>query len=403
MNFKCINCDSEYSINRLELTCTCNGLLEVVHNWENRNIKQELSKSAISESGVWRFKPLIHPIIDEKSIIIRGEGKTGLYKSPSRLSKFMGLKNVQLKHEGENPTGSFKDRGMTVAVSEAKRLHMSRVGCASTGNTSASLAAYAAFGELEAYVVIPKGKVAFGKLAQAIAYGANIIEIEGTFDDALKEVVMLSKKQDMYLLNSINPWRIEGQKTIIFELLEQMNWNVPDWIVVPAGNLGNTSAFGKALREANQLELISKLPRIVSVQAEGANPFVKFWESGKYKPEKEPKTVATAINIGDPISINKAIRTLKETNGLALSVTDQEILDAKALIDSSGIGCEPASATTIAGIKKLVNEGKILETEHVIAVLTGHVLKDPQIIIDYHHNKIPGIRANFPNIKKNIK
>jgi threonine synthase len=401
MNFKCISCDTDYSINRKQLTCSCSGLLEVIHHWEDFNVSKELRKYENSKSGVWRFKPLIHQIIGSKEIVMRGEGRTGLYKAPKKVISYAGKQKILFKHEGENPTGSFKDRGMTVAISEAKRLNMTKVSCASTGNTSASLAAYAAFGELESYVIIPKGKVAFGKLSQSIAYGAKVIEIEGTFDDALKEVIELSRIKGMYLLNSINPWRIEGQKTIILELLEQMMWEIPDWIIVPAGNLGNTAAFGKALREAKQLELIDNLPRIISVQAEGAQPFVKFWESGKYIPEKEPKTLATAINIGDPVSVKKAINSLKKTNGLAISVSDQEILDAKAIIDSSGIGCEPASAATLAGIKKLVDEGIILSTERVVVVLTGHILKDPQIISDYHNEKILGIKAAYVNRLKN--
>ncbi|MHA1983539.1 MAG: threonine synthase [Candidatus Hodarchaeales archaeon] len=401
MNFKCINCDTEYSINRKQLTCSCTGLLEVIHHWEDFNVNRELKKFENTKSGVWRFKPLIHQIIDGKQIVMRGEGKTGLYKAPKKIISYAEKQQILFKHEGENPTGSFKDRGMTVAISEAKRLNITKVSCASTGNTSASLAAYASFGDLESYVVIPQGKVAIGKLSQTIAYGAQVIEIEGTFDDALKEVKELSRTKGMYLLNSINPWRIEGQKTIILELLEQMNWEIPDWIIVPAGNLGNTAAFGKALREAKELELITDLPGIISVQVEGAKHFVKFWESGKYLPEKEPKTLATAINIGDPVSIKKAINSLTETNGLAISVSDQEILDAKAIIDSSGLGCEPASAATLAGIKNLVDEGKILSTESIVAILTGHVLKDPQIISDYHNGKISGINSTYANRIKN--
>lgn len=396
-SFKCVHCTKQYPITYPNLYCECGGLLEVVQNWDNLDIKNELAVYEKVPSGVWRFKPLIHRVVQEKDIIMRGEGRTGLYKSTSKIIKYAGTQNIQFKHEGENPTGSFKDRGMTVAISEAKRLGVSKVICASTGNTSSSLAAYAAFGDIDAYVVIPKGKVALGKLAQAVAYGAHVVEIDGNFDTALQKVTDMALKENMYLLNSINPWRIEGQKTIIFELLEQINWKVPDFIVVPAGNLGNTSAFGKALREAKEIGLIDHSPRIISVQAEGSKPFVDYWKTGLFRPESNPSTLATAINIGNPVSIEKAIKAIKETNGLVISVSDQEILDSKAVIDASGIGCEPASAATLAGIKKLVNEGIIENNDNVIAILTGHILKDPQIITDYHTNKIPTIKSNYVN------
>ena len=397
MNFNCIQCGKKFSIEQPLLYCTCGGLLEVQHSWENLNIKKELERYVQSPSGVWRFKPLVHQGIEDKFIITRGEGRTGLYKSTTKISSYAGTSNIQFKHEGENPTGSFKDRGMTVATSEAKHLGISKVICASTGNTSSSLAAYAAYGELDAYVVIPKGKVALGKLAQAVAYGSHVLEVEGNFDTALQKVKEIALKDQMYLLNSINPWRLEGQKTIMFELLEQLQWHIPDYIVVPAGNLGNTSAFGKAFREAKELDLIDSYPRIVSVQAENANPFAKYWETGIFTPKKDPNTLATAINIGDPVSKEKALKSIKETNGLVISVSDQEILDAKAIIDGSGIGCEPASAATLAGIRQLVTNGKMLPSEKIIAILTGHILKDPKIITDYHTNSIRGINSTYAN------
>ena len=352
MSFKCIVCGKKYSIDYAHLNCVCSGLLEVLHDWSTIDIKKELANYQHVASGVWRFKPLIHPSISDDMIITRGEGRTGLYKGPKKIKSYANYSNILFKHEGENPTGSFKDRGMTVALSEAKRLGKSKVICASTGNTSSSLAAFAAFGDLEASVVIPKGKVAIGKLAQAVAYGAKVIEVEGTFDTALAKVKELASSDELYLVNSINPWRLEGQKSIIFELLEQQNWQIPDYIVVPAGNLGNTSAFGKALQEAKELNLIKDLPHIISVQASGANPFARYFSSGLFEPEKHPKTLATAINIGDPVNSEKAIRSIKNTDGMVISVSDQEILDAKAILDGSGIGCEPASAATAAEIRR---------------------------------------------------
>ncbi|PWI46696.1 threonine synthase [Candidatus Heimdallarchaeota archaeon B3_Heim] len=395
--FKCITCKKTYSIASGSIRCSCGGLLEIKHDWTLLSPKKELEYYEHHLSGVWRFKPIIHPSIPDKDIVMRGEGNTGLYNASQRILDYAGCTNLLFKHEGENPTGSFKDRGMTVGISEAKRLGMHTVVCASTGNTSASLAAYASYAGMKATVILPKGKVAFGKLAQALAYGAKVYTVEGTFDLALQQVIDQASKDGRYLLNSINPWRIEGQKTIIFELLENLKWETPDWIVAPAGNLGNTSAFGKALKEAQELELITEIPHLVAVQAKGSEPFVKYWESGKYNPEPNPRTIATAINIGNPVSHSKAFEALKFTNGVATSVSDQSILDAKALIDGAGIGCEPASASTLAGIKKLVDEGTILASEKIVAILTGHLLKDPQIIIDYHQHQLENIQSIYAN------
>ena len=265
-SFRCFSCKKLYSTSYRRFNCECGGLFEVIHDWSLFSAKRELEDYKTISSGVWRFKSLIHPRIDNKLIIERGEGNTSIYSSPTKLKDFLGSSNVKIKHEGENPTGSFKDRGMAVAISEAKNQSVTHVVCASTGNTSASLAAYASFTGIKSIVVIPEGKIAYGKLAQAIAYGAEVFQSEGTFDQALNIVKDLVKQKNYYLMNSINPWRIEGQKTIIFELLEQLKWQIPDWIVVPAGNVGNTAAFGKALKEATELDLIEDIPRIVSVK-----------------------------------------------------------------------------------------------------------------------------------------
>ncbi len=379
------------------MKCECGGLLEIKHQWDLFSPKANLKNCSNNPSGVWRFKPLIYPELPDKYIVMKYEGNTGLYNASQQILNFAGCKSLRFKHEGENPTGSFKDRGMTVGVSEAKHLGMSTVVCASTGNTSASLASYASYADINAIVILPKGKISFGKLSQALAYGAKVYTVEGSFDLALQKVLKLSLQSGNYLLNSINPWRIEGQKSIIFELLENLNWESPDWIVAPAGNLGNTSAFGKALKEAQELELINTVPHLVAVQAEGSEPFVKFWTSGNYEPEPHPQTLATAINIGDPVSYSKAFEALKFTRGVATSVSDQSILDAKALIDASGIGCEPASASTLAGIKRLIDEGIILPSEKIVAILTGHILKDPQIVMDYHQERLKNINSTYLN------
>jgi threonine synthase len=289
---------------------------------------------------------------------------------------------ILFKHEGENPTGSFKDRGMTVAITQAVRLGARAVACASTGNTSSSLAAYAAQAALRAIVFVPAGRIAAGKLAQTLAYGALCLQVRGDFDAAMRLVLEASQRMEMYLVNSINPFRIEGQKTIVWELLQDLEWNPPDWIVVPAGNLGNTSAFGKALIEARDAGWISRMPRLAAIQASGANPFYRsFRQDFAQRHRLTPETVATAIRIGDPVSYDKAVSAIRATNGVVEEVTDQELMQAKRDIDRMGIGCEPASATTLAGVRKLRASGVIHLRERIACVLTGHVLKDPDAIL----------------------
>jgi threonine synthase len=311
------------------------------------------------------------------------------------VSAWAGVEELLLKHEGQNPTGSFKDRGMTVAVSRAVRMKASAVACASTGNTSASMAAYAAHAGLPALVFVPRGKVAAGKLAQALAYGARTLLVRGDFDACLRLARESAETLGVTLLNSVNPWRIEGQKTIVLEMLQQLRWNPPDWIVVPAGNLGNTAAFGKALGEARRFGLIRRLPRIAAIQAAGANPFHRSFRAGfarRYRVKAE--TVATAIRIGDPASYDRAVRAIRETDGTVAAVSDAEILDAKAVVDAAGLGCEPASAAAVAGTRQLVRAGVIKRADQVVAVLTGHLLKDPQAVLDYHAGRAR--RANPP-------
>jgi threonine synthase len=303
-----------------------------------------------------------------------------------------------MKHEGHNPTGSFKDRGMTVAMTQALRVGASAVACASTGNTSASLAAYAAQAGLKALVFVPAGQVALGKLTQTLAYGARTLVVRGNFDQCLTLAREASEALNIQLLNSINPFRLEGQKSIVLETLEQLEWSAPDWIVLPAGNLGNTSAFGKALREAHALGLIDRMPRIAAVQAEGASPFAQsFREHFERRIRVEPETIATAIRIGAPASWERAVRAIRDTNGAVTSVSDAEILEAKAVIDAAGVGCEPASAASVAGAARLRREGVIGAHESVVAVLTGHLLKDPGALVRYHQEtEPPPARANRP-------
>jgi threonine synthase len=344
---------------------------------------------------VWRFRELVQPDASDEEIVTQPEGNTPLVQR-ERVAAWCGLHSMSMKLEGMNPTGSFKDRGMTVAITQARRVSARAVACASTGNTSASLAAYAAMCGLPALVLVPNGQVALGKLAQTMAYGARTLLVRGDFDDCMRLARAASETLGVYLANSINPYRIAGQKTIVFELLQQLDWKSPDWIVLPAGNLGNTSAFGAALREAKELGLIERMPRIAAIQASGAAPFAQsFREDFRERHTVKAETVATAIRIGDPASHNRAVRAIRETNGVVIDLSDTQILDAKAVVDASGVGCEPASAASVAGVRELVARGVIERDDTVVAVLTGHILKDSGILLQYHRDTDP--RPEFAN------
>ena len=406
LSFKlvCVDCGAAYAGLTIRYRCDCGGTLDVAHDLAALRGRIDFalfdrrlaSKAPADRSGVWRFRELILPFA-ESEIVTKPEGNTNLYRSAA-LAAWVGIDDLAWKHEGENPTGSFKDRGMTVGITVAKKLGMDRVACASTGNTSASMASYAAAAGMRAYVFIPEGKVAFGKLSQALAYGATTIQIAGDFDAAMRLVQEACAARGVYLLNSINPFRIEGQKSIVFTLLQDLDWSVPDWIVIPGGNLGNSAALGKGLSELKALGLISRLPKIAVIQAEGANPFAAAFRTGTpVVPLGGAETRATAIRIGDPISWRKSWRGVTESGGTVTDVTDQEILDAKAKLDASGIGAEPASCAAVAGARKLAAAGLIGRGERVCGILTGHLLKDPEIVVDYHRGALPGIASNFAN------
>ncbi len=403
---QCIECAQQYPINSVIYTCeACGGLLDVKHDFSSSAapITRELFDGRLGafaapyNSGVWRFKELVYPDIDSAAVVSRMEGNTNLYELP-RLAGFAGVDSLYLKHEGENPTGSFKDRGMTTGVTQAKFLGMERVACASTGNTSASMASYAAYAGMQGIVFLQNQQIAMGKLAQGIAYGATCIQINADFDRNMELVRQASERLGIYVLNSINPFRLEGQKSIMFEALQQLRWQAPDWIVVPGGNLGNSSAFGKGLLEMFEVGLIDRLPRLAIIQAEGANPLYRHYRAGfkKFEPVNA-QTIATAIKIGNPVNLQKAIRTLEWTSGVVEEVSDEEIMNAKAVIDGAGIGCEPASACSLAGAKKLVEGGTIKPGDSVVAVLTGNVLKDPEATIGYHADQLPGISPRYRN------
>ncbi len=387
------DCRAEFDLDaRLYVCSRCGGLLDIERRGEiDSAVLRDLWKQRRASfdprdrSGVWRFREFL-PFTDDTAIVSLVEGNTPLYDAP-RSADYCHLPQLKLKHQGCNPTGSFKDTGMTAAVTQARKLGARLVVCASTGNTAASLAAYAARADLLCAIVVPSGHVSHAKLAQALDYGAKVFEVDGNFDTCMNLIRELAEDQRVYLVNSINPFRIEGQKTVAFELAEQLEWQVPDHLVVPGGNLGNSSAFGKGFRELFEAGLINRQPKITVVQAEGAAPFANFYSDPQHERfvnEEHPETLASAIKIGAPVSWQKAWRAVQETGGSVITVTEQEIADAKAIIGRDGIGCEPASATTVAGIRKL----KIDENESVVAVLTGHVLKDTDYVIKYHNGSL---------------
>lgn len=401
----CVECGATYDGLELRYRCSCGGTLDVTHDWPGLVKGQPIwetfgerlrSRHPADRSGVWRFRELVLPLAPDEAVA-KPEGNTNLYDS-TKVAAYVGLERMLLKHEGENPTGSFKDRGMTVGVSVARKLGMARVACASTGNTSASMASYAAAAGMDAFVFIPQGKISMGKLSQSLAYGARTIQIEGDFDAAMRLVEQACEAERIYLLNSLNPFRLEGQKAIAFELLQDLGWTVPDWIVLPGGNLGNSSAVYKGLAELRELGWLDRLPRVAVIQAAGANPLYRaFREGGDVVPLPHPETLATAIRIGSPVSWRKSLRGVIATGGCVEQVTDDEIMDAHAVVGAAGIGAEPASCTTVAGCRKLVAAGVIGRGESVAGILTGHVLKDTDSVVGYHAGTLPGVASTRRN------
>ena len=353
--------------------------------WKERRSSTELK----DQSGVWRFRELIPILRDEQHIVSLREGNTPLYHLV-RTADLTGADRIYAKHQGMNPTGSFKDTGMTTALSVAYERGFSWVACASTGNTSAAMAAYAARAGMRSLVLIPEGKIAWGKLSQALDYGALTIQLKTDFDGCVRVLTEVVQRAPVYLLNSVNPYRLEGQKTPALEIAEQMNWEVPDHLIVPGGNLANGSALGKAFLEMKQLGLTDRLPRITIVQAEGANPLYRaMHESGGERlTPVEANTRASAIRIGNPASWKKAVKIVRATGGWVEQASEAEIALAKAEIGAEGIGCEPASAVTLVGLKKLMAAGRIGFHESVVLLLTGHTLKDSDYTINYHRGTL---------------
>jgi threonine synthase len=399
--FRCISCGDLRAAASQDFRCAeCGDLLEITYpRWKDaardaaqlklRWRERRLSQAAIDLSGVWRFRDVLPALANEARAITLREGNTPLYELP-QCARITGVPRLFAKHQGLNPTGSFKDAGMTVAATFARLAGFRWVACASTGNTSASMAAYAARGGLRSLVLVPEGKISWSKLSQALDYGAVTCQLRTDFDGCLKLLQELVRRAPVYQLNSINPFRLEGQKTLALELLEQLDWTPPDHIIVPGGNLGNSSAIGKALLEMLDLGLISRLPKLSVIQAEGANALVRTLRetNGKSLISVQAETRATAIRIGNPASWKKAVHVLEATGGACEQVTEIEIAQAKAEIGAEGIGCEPASAVTLAGLKKLVKQGFVKKEESVVLVLTGNLLKDPDFTMEFHRGDL---------------
>jgi len=352
-------------------------------------LERRLSRLPIDESGVWRFREMLPGLNESSSLVTLREGNTPLYELP-RCAGVAGMKQLFAKHQGMNPTGSFKDTGMTVAASFARQEGFRWVACASTGNTSASMAAYAAHGGMRALVLIPEGHISWSKLSQSLDYGALTCQLKTDFDGCMGVLNEIVQRKPIYLLNSVNPYRLEGQKTAAIELMERLDWQVPDHMIVPGGNMGNSSALGKAFIEMKELGLITRLPKLSVIQAEGANAMVRTMREtgGKKLVSVRAETMATAIRIGSPASWKKAARVLQTTGGAVEQVSEVEIALAKAEIGSDGIGCEPASAVTLAGLKKLVRQGFVKPEEMVVLVLTGHLLKDADFTLKFHRGDL---------------
>jgi threonine synthase len=409
-------CSATFALDETHFSCPfCGDLIDVVYDWDRLPVPSTLTEfegkwsdrsNPLNFSGVWRFRELL-PFAPPEQIVTIGEGQT-LLQNADKVGKYVGLDpgSLWLQYEGMNPSGSFKDNGMTAAFTHARMVSARRVACASTGNTSAALAVYCSATDLgfRAIIFIGSGKIAYGKLAQALDHGALTIQIFGDFDDAMQRVRQVADRLGIYLMNSVNPFRLEGQKAIIYRILEGLRWEVPDWIVVPGGNLGNSSAFGKAFIELQYLGLISRVPRLAVINAAGARTLQELvghreleWRNGLPEMEKvtdyygqldheniKASTIASAIEINRPVNLKKCLRALEFCQGVVTTVNDQEIMDAKARVGAGGMGCEPASAASVAGAKRLRDEGVIAPSDRVVCILTGHQLKDPTATVAYH-------------------
>jgi len=399
MRINCAECGKINPSTNLSLPCTCGGLMEVQHDFSHLDadklkmrFEQRLTdRMSVYASGVWRYQELIAPSIGKEFIVTKLEGNTPLYSANDRLQSYAGVERLQFKAQSHNPSGSFKDNGMTVAVSHGLSMGYRHFACTSTGNTSSSLAMYASWAGANSHVFVPSHSVSMNKVIQTLAYGAHVYTFDGTYDDGIRYLEQEADHLGYNVCNSVNPMRIEGQKSIIFEMAHQLQWHMPDWILLPGGALSNATALGKGLFDLYRIGLIDRLPRIAIIQAEGASPFHQYAQrhvlgkpSTELEPVASPSTIASALNIGNPPSWRKAYRYLTQLQGVTAAVSDEEIMQAKMVIDASGLGCEPASAVTIAGLRQLIHQQVIDRSEHVVCILTGHLLKDTDAIAQSH-------------------
>ena len=407
---RCIACDDVVETRTYRFRCpSCGDLLQVEHDLDQLRGRFEDLKARFNErlthmrgpyaSGIWRYHELILPDLPLKDIVSQPEGSTGLYQREA-ISRFVGVSEALIKHEGENPTLSFKDRGMTAGVSWAKHVGAKRLACASTGDTSAALACYAATAGLQSIILLPHEKISIEQLAQPISYGSRVLALETDFDGCMALVKQLTDEGDIYLLNSMNPFRIEGQKSIGIETLHQLDWQPPDWFVIPVGNAGNISALGKGLSELHQLGLIDRVPRIAGVQAVAADPLYRSYAEGfkqRHRMTAQP-TIASAIRIGDPVSFDKAKAVLQKLDGVMTEVTDAEAMDAKAVTDAAGVNICPNSGVAVAGAQRLRREGVIGANDKVVIIATAHGSKFASTSLPYHDRENPGQHANPPRV-----
>lgn len=418
---QCMDCKRQYDINEVLFRCpVCNGLLDVVHDiqllkkysanywkelFDERSSMNGRSKNYLNSSGIWSKKEWVLPEIENHNIVSLGEGYTPLVPL-TRYAKELNLEEVWVKQCGISHTGSFKDLGMTVLVSHVKHLiekgrNIKAISCASTGDTSAALASYASYAGIPVIIFLPKDKVSLAQLIQPIANGALVLSLETDFDGCMEIVQEITKDKEagIYLANSMNPLRIQGQKTVGIEVIQQLGWIVPDWFIIPGGNLGNVSALVEGFVMLKELGIIEKLPRVAVSQSQNANPFYRSYikNFSSYEPVKAQATLATAIQIGNPVSYKRALRAINLVNGVVEDASEEELANIAGYIDRFGMFLDPHTAVAFTTLKKLRNKDIIQKNESVVIISTAHGLKFTEFKVQYHKNELKGIHSDYKN------
>jgi threonine synthase len=414
--FRCIaGCAGEHALTEVMYRCTvCGGLLEVAHDLEKLRERSPVAWMKLFDerykrttwpygSGVWGKKEWVAPHVDDRNVVSLDEGGTNLFWA-ERYGDELGLGDLWVKMCGNSHTGSFKDLGMTVLVSTVKQMiaqgtPIRAVACASTGDTSAALAAYCAVAGIPSVVILPRDKISTAQLVQPLANGSLVLSVDTDFDGCMEMVRRLAEEPGIYLANSLNSLRVEGQKTVSIEIVQQFDWAVPDWVIIPGGNLGNTAALGAGFVLMKDLGLIEKLPRIVVAQAERANPFYLSFRNGfdHFEPVHARQTLATAIQIGNPVSFEKAARTLRQVAGIVEQATEDELAQAAARADRTGLFCDPHTGVALAVLEKLATDGTIRREDRVVVISTASGLKFPDFKIRYHEGTLEGIGRRYAN------